>query len=187
MSRPVENLRVRRTRKLLREALVELIEERGFDQITVTEIAERAMVSRATFYRNHWSKYDVVEQIFEEAMDELLAGEGAPSLDRRATAFFERVADYERLYKALLGPQGSPWFAFKMRGTIAQRIEEHMSASERGSTRTRRARPGLVPTVIAATLVETIIWWLAQDPRPAAEEVAERTGRFALAIAGVAG
>jgi AcrR family transcriptional regulator len=172
---------------LLREALVELIEERGFDRITVTEIAERAMVSRATFYRNHWSKYDVVEQIFDEAMDELLAGEGAPSLDRRATAFFERVADYERLYRALLGAQGSPWFASKMRSTIARRIEEHMGTSEHATTSRSRAGPGLVPTVIAATLVETIIWWLAQDPRPPAQEVAERTGRFALAIADVAG
>src|SRR5579864_563044 len=60
------DLRARRTRKLLRDALLELIEERGFDAITVGEIAERAMVSRAAFYRYYQDKYDLVEQIFEE-------------------------------------------------------------------------------------------------------------------------
>ncbi len=49
MSHNSGDLRVRRTQKLLREALIALIEERSFDAITVGEIAERAMVSRAAF------------------------------------------------------------------------------------------------------------------------------------------
>src|SRR5215510_13011025 len=66
-----QNLRLRRTQKLLREALIELIEERGFDALTIGELTERAMVSRAAFYRNYQDKYDLVEQIFEEAMSTL--------------------------------------------------------------------------------------------------------------------
>ena len=71
MTQPVSNLRVRRTQKLLREALIELIEERDFEALTIGEITERAMVSRAAFYRNYQDKYDLVEQIFEEAMSAL--------------------------------------------------------------------------------------------------------------------
>jgi AcrR family transcriptional regulator len=51
MSLPVKNVRLRRTQKLLREALIELIEERGFDSLTIGELTSRAMVSRAAFYR----------------------------------------------------------------------------------------------------------------------------------------
>jgi AcrR family transcriptional regulator len=76
MTRQVSNLRVRRTQKLLREALVELIEERGFDALTIGELTERAMVSRAAFYRNYRDKYDLVEQIFAEAMSALLNAVG---------------------------------------------------------------------------------------------------------------
>ena len=65
MSQNSSDLRVRRTQKLLREALIALIEERSFDAITVGEIAERAMVSRAAFYRHYQDKYDLVEKIFE--------------------------------------------------------------------------------------------------------------------------
>src|SRR5258706_15753921 len=69
MSQNSSDLRVRRTQKLLREALLALIEERSFDAITVGEIASRAMVSRAAFYRYYQDKYDMVEKIFEEMMD----------------------------------------------------------------------------------------------------------------------
>src|SRR5512135_1531691 len=109
MSQQVKNLRVRRTQRLLREALIELIEERGFDALTVGEIAERAMVSRAAFYRNYRDKYDLVEQIFAEAMRALssvvseFAIEHPPQIWVR---FFEHIAEYERLYRALLGRRG---------------------------------------------------------------------------------
>jgi AcrR family transcriptional regulator len=53
MTQTTGNLRVRRTQKLLREALVELIEERNFESLTIGEITERAMISRAAFYRNY--------------------------------------------------------------------------------------------------------------------------------------
>jgi len=113
MTQPVSNLRVRRTQKLLREALIELIEERGFEALTIGELTERAMVSRAAFYRNYQDKYDLVEQIFEEAMSALLGAVGDLGQEHPAeiwVTFFEHIAEYERLYRALLGRKGSPWF-----------------------------------------------------------------------------
>ncbi|HAT46810.1 MAG TPA: TetR/AcrR family transcriptional regulator, partial [Ktedonobacter sp.] len=118
MTQPVSNLRVRRTQKLLREALIELIEERGFEALTIGEMTERAMVSRAAFYRNYQDKYDLVEQIFEEAMSALLNAVGDLGLEHPPeiwVTFFEHIAQYERLYRALLGRKGSPWFVRKMR------------------------------------------------------------------------
>jgi AcrR family transcriptional regulator len=51
MTQKTDNLRVKRTSILLREALIALIEERGFTSLTVGELTERAMASRAAFYR----------------------------------------------------------------------------------------------------------------------------------------
>src|SRR5512140_3815474 len=106
MTQPTSNLRVRRTQKLLREALIELIEERGFDALTVGEITERAMVSRAAFYRNYQDKYDLVEQIFTEAIHALFNAVSEPGTVHSPeiwVKFFEHIAEYERLYRALLG------------------------------------------------------------------------------------
>ena len=86
------------TQKLLREALIELIEERNFESLTVGEITERAMVSRAAFYRNYQDKYDLVEKIFEEAMSALLNAVGDLGQEHLLeiwVTFFEHIAQYE--------------------------------------------------------------------------------------------
>jgi AcrR family transcriptional regulator len=49
--------RVKRTRKLLQEALLELLAEKSFDAITVQDIAERSTINRATFYAHYVDKY----------------------------------------------------------------------------------------------------------------------------------
>src|SRR5579872_3528901 len=107
MTQSVSNLRVRRTQKLLREALIELIEERGFDALTVGELTSRAMVSRAAFYRNYQDKYDLVEQIFEEIRSTLQGTVATMESEQHPpqiwVKFFEHIAEYERLYRALLG------------------------------------------------------------------------------------
>jgi AcrR family transcriptional regulator len=182
LSQPSENLRVRRTRKLLREALLELVEDRGFERVTVKAITERAMISRAAFYRAHWSKYDLVQQIFDEAMDALYGAlpENPDATPRdRWAGFFAHVAEYDRLYRALLGARGSPWFAARMRAKLTERITLHLSPD---------ARPGdLVPTLVAGMLVDAVTWWLNQDPRPAREQIAAQTDRLAVAMLTAAG
>ena len=49
-SQPREDLRQRRTRKLLADALLSLLEERPLSEISVVDICQRAMVHRTTFY-----------------------------------------------------------------------------------------------------------------------------------------
>jgi AcrR family transcriptional regulator len=189
MTQPVDNLRVRRTQKLLREALVELIEERGFDALTVGEITERAMVSRAAFYRNYQDKYDLVEQIFSEAIQALFSAVAeahtahSPQIWVR---FFQHVAEYERLYRALLGRRGSPWFVLKMRTSLIDLIKEF----ERQSSHWQppAAHPvypvsdELIPDLVATMLVEAITWWLEQGRPYSPEEMAKRCVSLAGAI-----
>jgi AcrR family transcriptional regulator len=51
--------RVRRTRKLLQDALLALLAEKSFDAITVQDIADRSTINRATFYAHYVDKYDL--------------------------------------------------------------------------------------------------------------------------------
>ncbi|GAB3962411.1 TetR/AcrR family transcriptional regulator [Actinoallomurus acanthiterrae] len=170
-----ENVRVRRTRTLLRQALIELIEERGFERVTVGQITERAMVSRAAFYRNYRDKYQLVEQIFEEAMAEVRGamadGPDTPALERW-TGFFEHVARYHRLYGALLGRNGSSWFADRMRATLAGMAADHLPQSA----------DDLVPTLLAGMHLQAITWWLGTGRSLPPEEIAVRTARLAAAL-----
>ena len=58
--------RVRRTRQLLQQALLELMQEKRFASVTVHEIAERATVNRATFYTHFADKYDLLDSVIRE-------------------------------------------------------------------------------------------------------------------------
>jgi len=51
--------RVKRTRKLLQDALMELLAEKSFDAITVQDIADRSTINRATFYTHFVDKYEL--------------------------------------------------------------------------------------------------------------------------------
>src|SRR5439155_11673683 len=54
--------RVKRTRQLLQDALVELLGEKSFDAITVQDIAHRSTINRATFYAHFVDKHDLFAQ-----------------------------------------------------------------------------------------------------------------------------
>src|SRR5512139_3713844 len=69
--------RVIRTRQLLRDALVSLIAEKGFDAITVQDIADRATLNRATFYLHYQDKHDLLINSLHDAIDELMADIGS--------------------------------------------------------------------------------------------------------------
>ena len=188
MTQPVSNLRVKRTQKLLREALIELIEERGFEALTVGELTERAMVSRAAFYRNYQDKYGLVEQIFEEAMNALLNAVGELGREHPAEVwvkFFEHIAQYERLYRALLGRKGSPWFVRKMRASLAGLVKErgHLPYGLNASTHPAHTfSDEFVPDLVSAMFVEAITWWLEQGKPYTPREIATRSALLASAL-----
>jgi len=188
MTQQGKNLRLRRTQKLLREALIELIEERGFEALTVGELTERALVSRAAFYRNYQDKYDLVEQIFEEAMSALLEAVGELGAEHPAEVwvkFFEHIAEYDRLYRALLGSKGSPWFARKMRASLADLVKERGRLPHGPDASARTAHTfsdEFVPDLVSALFVEAIIWWLEQGRTYTPKEIATRCSLLAAAL-----
>lgn len=56
-----EDLRIRRTYKLLLDSLISLLEEKSFEEISVTDLCDRAMVHRSTFYKHFNDKYHLLE------------------------------------------------------------------------------------------------------------------------------
>src|SRR6266700_2268643 len=170
MTQKTDNLRVKRTKILLREALISLIEKRGFDSLTVGELTEQAMVSRAAFYRSYQDKYDLVEQIFEEAMNALFEAIGELGQEHPPDVwirFFDHIAQYDRLYRAVLGKKGSPWFVRKMRARLAELIKERGSfeLTHGPIMSAHSAHPfseTFVPDLVSTMFVEAITWWLEQ-------------------------
>src|SRR6202165_802904 len=65
--------RIRRTRQLLQDALRRLLEQKGFDNITVQDITEAATLNRATFYAHYPDKFALLEELIRVNFLQLLA------------------------------------------------------------------------------------------------------------------
>ena len=189
-----KDLRIRRTHHFLQTAMIELITEKGFDTITVGEIAERAMINRATFYRHYQDKYDLVAKILEDTIDELAENMKPFHKDIRQretenplevwTQFFEHVAQHGRLYRAMLGQHGSPWFAARMREhTIKLMLESERRWKHQvqPSQPVDPAMPQELPAMqLSHVLIGTIIWWLESDKSYTPRHMATWFHRFAF-------
>ena len=146
------------------------------------------MVSRAAFYRTYQDKYDLVEQIFEEAMSALLnaVGELGPEHPPEIwVKFFEHIAQYERLYRALLGRKGSPWFVRKMRASLADLVKERGHLPHRPTSSDRPVHTfsdEFVPDLVSTMFVEAITWWLEHARPYTPREIATRSALLASAL-----
>ncbi|MEO2255421.1 TetR/AcrR family transcriptional regulator C-terminal domain-containing protein [Paenibacillus amylolyticus] len=65
-----KDLRVRRTHKLLYNALFDLMEKSSFEQITVKQICDLAMVHRTTFYTHFQDKFDLLSRAVRQIAEE---------------------------------------------------------------------------------------------------------------------
>jgi AcrR family transcriptional regulator len=97
--------RVLRTHRTLPEALIQLIRERGWDEITVQDVCQRADVGRSTFYVHFADKEELLVSGFGDLRKHLrqqVAGEKAKPLGF-ALALFQHAREYQLVYRALLG------------------------------------------------------------------------------------
>jgi AcrR family transcriptional regulator len=196
MTQFAHNLRVRRARKLLLAALMDLVEERGFDALTVGEIAERAMVSRAGFYRYYQDKYDLVEQLFEEAVSTMMndlsaqsrvvrGSEETQKLPEPWVKFFEHFAEHERLYRVLFASRSRSWFMAKMHASLTEamgvRVQQPSSCVQNGK-RVAETYDRLAPSLAATLVMEVITRWFEEGLEDPPWEIALRSSKLSSSL-----
>ncbi|MCR5416137.1 MAG: TetR/AcrR family transcriptional regulator [Pseudobutyrivibrio sp.] len=78
-----KDLRVRRTIASIRKAFFELVLESNYNEISITELTERAGINRKTFYLHYSSLDDLVSEIEEEIVSDILekVGTNAENFD----------------------------------------------------------------------------------------------------------
>jgi AcrR family transcriptional regulator len=101
----MEDRRVRRTRAALRDALIGLVVERGYDRITVRDVLDRADIGRSTFYAHYRDKDALFASCFEDLRDDLeremneLGRAGDPV--KPLSVIFEHAHRHQQVYRAV--------------------------------------------------------------------------------------
>ena len=134
MPQNVVDRRVQKTRKLLQDALIELVAEKGYESVTVREILDKANVGRSTFYAHFQDKDQLLHSILDR-LDELFEQHNKRLLDATKNfantentdltlslsptlSIFQFVGQNHRFFKAMLGNRGYGIFAKPVYGYV---------------------------------------------------------------------
>ncbi len=157
------------TRQALRGALLELIDGKPLEQISIREITSTAGIGYNTFFRHYVDKDALVRAIVSEELSELIEL-SISTLDtsnsgQAALALCNFVAEHDALWSTLLT------------GGAANTLRDEFVQLLRERAATRVASNSRLPIEVGINLVavgtlEVLKWWLDQPQRVAIEELA---------------
>lgn len=183
--------RILRTREAIQDALIELIEEKGFEAISIKDIAIRANINRGTFYLHYHDKFDLLEQTEDEiieSMKKILMEYGWQNFEESAISeepipvivtLFEYIKSRARVMHAILGLKANPGF----QGRLKKAIESNLF--NMGVFTQKSAGDLLVPgeyliSYVAAAHMGVVQAWLANGCRETPREIAVILGRMSF-------
>lgn len=156
--------RVQRTKRLLQGALVELIKEKGYDNLTVQDITDRADVGRTTFYLHYQSKEDLLLEHHANLQvhfslsvlnyQQLMGDEALPEM----VEFLEVMAQNRPMYLAIRAAKESVWLLRGIQEQITMNLQVSLKA----------VFPDVEPSMplelltlyIAGAQLSLIHWWM---------------------------
>lgn len=156
--------RILRTRQLLSQALVELMQEQHYERITVQDIVDRANVGRSTFYAHFENKDDLLISDFGQVLDMLNQHVDTNTVESlfNSLELFRHIREHHHLYKALFWGRGIDLLFEQGQITLASRIQEHLTAHPPAGIDSDVPMP-LIATYLAGTLLTLVKWWLEND------------------------
>ena len=168
-----EDLRVQRSRALLLQALVSLLNEKPFDEIRVTDLCARAGVHRSTFYAHFTDKLHLLTYGIRELMDILIEAPSQESGHFQHAMY--RVFKYFKLHQQeytllFLNPQNAAakdLFLKEFGRCLEQTLRQH---HPQGGGEDLRARS----LFFTGGLFMVMAWWLEHGAQPAPREMARR-------------
>ena len=169
--------RVRRTRRMLRDALVLLILEKDYASISIKEITERADVAYITFYRHFESLDQLLMEVLDEGLAELLGHienlakqSETSALETEGRLIFEYIEQKADLFRILLKSQSVTRVRKKVIRNIATIFQKSCLPLARSGSQLTIA---ISSNHIATSLLALIEWWLENNMKPAPAQMGQ--------------
>ncbi|MFF2877081.1 TetR/AcrR family transcriptional regulator [Gottfriedia sp. NPDC057991] len=161
--------RIIRTRQLIKDAFIDLLQEMDINKITVNRIAERATVNRVTFYLHYRDIQDMMENMALEM------GEKLGQIMRDSTTYnsieetdsvkllnlLEHIAENAKFYKVVLASTKTPIFTEQLLKIITETI------TKRREIDSLHIKTDIQKDIIiwygSSALIGTIVSWLRND------------------------
>ncbi len=180
--KPAEDRRAVRTRVALREALLSLMGERGWDDIGVQEICERANIGRSTFYTHFQNKDELLSGGFDDLRRGLLASARPAAAPARVGAgaadlpfvlgLIEHAFENRKLFRTLIGRRSGHVVHQRFKQMLAELVDEQLAQVPSGVPRVAAVR------WTAGALFELLCWWVESRSPATPQELLEMFRRL---------
>ncbi len=159
--------RVRMTKLLLKESLIELMKEKSIHVISIKEICEGADVNRSTFYRHYDTQYDLYDDIINDISDDILViyrscTEESATTTQLLTKIFQYIEDNRERFLVILSDNGNISLG-ETYNRITDRFIKRENTGELGT---------YVAQFIAAGMTSILWSWLNAENRKPPEQIA---------------
>jgi AcrR family transcriptional regulator len=152
--------RIQKTRRLIMNAFMELLAEKGFEKITVNDIAERANINRGTVYLHYADKFDLLDKCVETYVGQLLNHcDNSDDDNLNAGAFqsvFEHLEKNFAIYNLLLNNEGVGFFRNRLYSAIAQTVAEVVCIQPENNAFSNNAAIHF----LASGFIGVLEWWI---------------------------
>jgi AcrR family transcriptional regulator len=171
--------RIDRTRKLLTDALIELVLEKGYEAVTVQDIIDRANVGRSTFYAHFENKEQLLFSgrgwLTEDLFDESGTAADQLTLGVNLAALFNHVVDNQRLAKAMLGKSSGNLVINHIRESLTMQMRKALKSEPRGYD---EVQANLIAQALAGLLIGLLRAWLEGNMPLSATAMSELAARL---------
>lgn len=128
------NRRVKLTKKLLKDSLCELLEQRSIHEISVRTLCENADINRSTFYKYYDSLYDLLKEMEDDFLEEIekSLSVGNTETPNRLTHILFYIKTNSKICKLLLNSNIDPDFPKRLLylPSIMQNMDEILSVTD---------------------------------------------------------
>lgn len=182
MKQDKQDRRSQRTRRLINSAMMDLLFEKRYDEMTVQDVLDRANIGRSTFYTHYFDKEDVLASIAEQQLELLSqqlsqrdAGQGIiPSLE-----LFQHVHQNHQYFRAMLRGHAREVLWDAAQTSLSRTIEQALA-----TTLAKKRSPSVPLTVVsqylAGAFLNLLKWWLEAEMPYSPEQMDEMFQQLAL-------
>lgn len=162
--------RIGKSQEALKKAVLELMTEKSFDDITIQDISDRANVSRGTLYLHYMDKYDLLDKLIEAHIDELRAicvtAAEMNFIDSTllCTEYLDRNYSF---FSTMLASKGAPYFQKRYLDFLIEEFQNEVNVT---SSKNQELNQDVLVRFVASAYEGVVEWWIKKG-RPFPHEV----------------
>jgi AcrR family transcriptional regulator len=168
--------RIIKSQQAIKKAFIELMSEKNFDEVTIQDIADRADVGRRTVYLHYLDKFDLLDKLIEEHINELRKiCKSASELDfvDGNLLWFEYFESNSAFFSSMVASKAAPSFRSHFLKFVIEELKGEVDVTQ---GKNQGLSKDIILKFFGAAIVEIVEAWFTHRLSEPTQVVAEQVG-----------